>query len=118
MHDYECWERPESPDRLRSRGSLCSSSLTPFVPAVLASPVFPEPVAPFNPPHSRWITPRRVGLKGAALSTNPGEVSTASRRLRSATSRGSRECGGFLVLHSHCTDLPTTTVDTPHPKTT
>ncbi len=40
---------PESPGRVGSRGSLCSSSLPSVVPAVLASPCFADTAAPFGP---------------------------------------------------------------------
>jgi len=61
----------------------------------LTSAVFPEPVAPFSPTHNRWINRHRVGLKGAALSTNPGDVSTGGREAAEARNetRESRERG-------------------------
>jgi len=129
-------EQPENPDWLRSRvvrdafgvsssreSEALSNDLAALLVArfarncVLASAVFPEPVAPFSPAR-RLIHRLWVGLKGAALSTNPDEASTADRRSRSAASRGSRECGGFLVLHSrHSSSRPANQItDSRHPK--
>jgi len=67
---------------------------------VLTSAVFPHPVAPFIPPR-RWRLSHRlwVGLKGAALSANPDDASTAGREAAEARSksqesraRGLSEC--------------------------
>jgi len=61
---------------LRSTTRSLRASLALLV-AVLASAVFPERLAPFSPARLRPVAQSmRVGLKGAAVSTNPDDAST------------------------------------------
>jgi len=59
-----------------------------------------------------WAT-ARVGLKGAAVSTKAGDVSTeGAKRLRRATSPPSRHGRGFLVVRIVVLSGSRTVVDT------
>ena len=80
-------EHPESPRRLDSQDSLCSSSLTAFVPAVLASSRFVETAARFSPTRvGRPTSCNRAGLKGASRSGKTADASTAVSETNEARS--------------------------------
>ena len=72
-------EHLESPRRLDSRDSLCSSSFAVLTPAVLASSRFGETPAPFNPTRVGWsVSCSRAGLKGATRWRKAGDASTVA----------------------------------------
>ncbi|TQQ80293.1 hypothetical protein [Halonotius roseus] len=74
-----------------SRGARCA--LRACGPAVLASPVFLQRVAPFSPARPRLPDqPTRVGLKGAGVSANPADVSTTANAVSEERSESREFC--------------------------
>jgi hypothetical protein len=67
-------EHFESPESLRSKASLRASSFALLTPAVLASAVFPERLAPFSPAQRRLLgLPMGGAFKTFSFQSNQSE---------------------------------------------